>query len=124
VRGDVIDAVYDWESVAATEETDALAASALTFGVDWSVAQPRRLSTPDEIVAYVCGYGDARGAALTGDERSRLALHLVASLAYGARCEHADAAGRPPKGDDSQRALLRTLGPGLLADGLDALTPP
>jgi hypothetical protein len=121
VRDGRIDAVYDWDSVAVTVEMGALAASALTFAVDWSVPQPRRLSTPDEVIAYVAEYGDARGAPLTDDERDRLAMHLVVSLAYGARCEHADRAGRPPEGDDSQRALLRAHGRALLADGLGAL---
>jgi hypothetical protein len=121
VRDGAIDAVYDWESVAAIDEMGALAASAVTFGVDWSVTQSRRLSTPDEIVAFVDEYGAARGTPLTDAERSRLALHLVVSLAYGARCEHADGGGRPPEGDDSQRALLRALGADLLAHGLTAL---
>jgi Ser/Thr protein kinase RdoA (MazF antagonist) len=121
VRDGRIDAVYDWDSVAVTKEMGALAAAATTFGVDWSVPQARRLSTPDEIAAFAAEYADARGAPLTDDERIRLARHLVVTLAYGARCEHADRAGRPPQGEDSQRSLLRTLGPGLLADGLSAL---
>ena len=121
VRDGVIDAVYDWDSVAVAQETSALAASAITFGVDWSVPQARRLSTPEEMEAFVAEYATARGAPLTDDERSRLASQLVVSLAYGARCEHADRGGAPPDGDDSQRALLRALGPGLLADGLGSL---
>jgi hypothetical protein len=106
--------------VAVTQEMGALAAAALTFGVDWSVPQARRLSTAAEIVAFTAEYVGARGAPMADDERERLALHLVASLAYGARCEHADDA-RPPSGDDSQRAILRRFGPPLLDEGLDAL---
>jgi hypothetical protein len=121
IRNGAIDAVYDWESVAATQEMDVLAPAALTFGVDWSQPQPRRLSTPAEVLAFAFEYADARGTPLSGDERDRLASHLVVSLAYGARCEHADDV-TPPTGDDSQRALLRAFGAPLLADGLDALT--
>jgi hypothetical protein len=115
-----IDAVYDWESVAATPEMGALAAAALTFAVDWSIPQARRLSTPVEILAFASEYAGARGAALTDDEQGRLALHLVVNVAYGARCEHADD-DTPPSGPDSQRALLRSWGTALLDDGLEAL---
>jgi hypothetical protein len=121
VHDGAIDAIYDWDSVAATTEMGAVAASAITFAVDWSVPQSRRFSTAGEILAFAHEYADARGAALADDERTRLAPHLVACLAYGARCEHADP-DSPPSGADSQRAILRTLGPKLLAEGLDALT--
>jgi hypothetical protein len=121
IRDGEIDAVYDWDSVAVIPELGALAAAAVTFGVDWSRHQPRRLSTPREMAAFVGEYTDARGSALTVEERERLACHLVVGLAYGARCEHAVRAGEPPTGDDSQRALLRALGAALLGDGLDAL---
>ena len=96
VRDGVIDAVYDWDSVAATEEMGALAASALTFGVDWSIAQPRRFSTPDEIAAFVAEYGPraARRSRTTSGHGWRSTSW--SSLAYGARCEHADR-GRPPR---------------------------
>ena len=120
LRDGALDAVYDWESVAAMEEMGALAAAALTFGIDWSVHQDRRFSTPTEILAFVTDYAAARGTPLADDERARLARHLVVSLAYGARCEHADA-DTPPTGGDSQRSLLRALGGALLTDGLDAL---
>ncbi len=71
LRDGTLDAVYDWESVAAMEETAALAAAALTFGIDWSVRQERRFSTPTEVLAFVTDYGAARGAPLTDDERAR-----------------------------------------------------
>ena len=61
VRGGEIDAVYDWESVATTQEMGALAAAALTFAVDWSIPQERRLSTPAEILAFASEYA-ARAA--------------------------------------------------------------
>ena len=121
IRDGGIDAVYDWDSVAATQEMGALAAAALTFGIDWSVHQTQRFSTPAEMLAFGSDYADARGVPLSDDETARLALHLVASLAYGARCEHASR-DTPPTGHDSQRELLRALGPRLLTEGLAGLT--
>ncbi len=83
-------------------------------------ADSRLFPDPQEISAFIGDYESVRGAPFTADERSALAPAMVASLAYGARCEHADP-GRPPGGDDSQRGLLRRLGAGLLDDGLAAL---
>lgn len=123
IRAGAITAVYDWDSVSATDECTALAAAATTFSVDWSIDQPRRLPTPAEAAAFLDDYASARGDPFSVHEQQRLAASIVASLAYGARCEHADP-GLPPTRDDSQRALLAALGPGLLADGLGALTNP
>ena len=73
--------------------------------------RPAGCRRPPRSAAFAAEYADARGAPLTDDERDRLARQLVVSLAYGARCEHADD-GTPPTGTDSQRALLAALGPG------------
>ncbi len=121
IRDGAIDAVYDWDSVAVTDECTALGTAAITFGVDWSVDQPRRFSTAAEMGAFLADYEDARGVPLAATDRDRLAASMVASLAYGARCEHADPE-RPPAGTDSQRTLLRTLGPALLTHGLEVLS--
>jgi hypothetical protein len=120
VRGDELVAVYDWDSVHVAREPVALAGAATTFSVDFS--QPgTRFPSPSEIAAFVAEYEQARGAAFTKGERALLSAAMVASLSYGARCEHADP-GRPPDGDDSQRGLLRRLGEPLLDVGFDALT--
>ncbi len=121
IRAGAIDAVYDWDSVAVADECTALSAAATTFGIDWSIDQPRRFSTAPEMRAFVADYEEARGIPFATAERDRVAASMVTSLAYGARCEHADPERSPP-GTDSQRTLLRTLGPALLVDGFDALS--
>jgi hypothetical protein len=73
------------------------------------------------MAAFVAEYEHARGAPLTGGEREYVALSMVASMAYGARCEHSIAW---PEIADSQQGQLRTLGPALLGAGLDALESP
>jgi len=112
--------VYDWDSVHVAAETSAVATAATTFSVDWTQRPARRFPGLREIGAFVSDYEAARGNAFTPDEHDVLAAGMVASLAYGARCEHADPA-RPPTGDDSQRGLLRAAGEVLLDEGLAAL---
>jgi hypothetical protein len=120
VRGRRLAGVYDWDSVHVAAETMAVATAATTFSVDWNQSIMRRFPNVREIGAFVADYEAARGDAFTPDERDLLAIAMVASLAYGARCEHADS-GRPPTGEDSQRGLLTMVGETLLDGGLAAL---
>jgi hypothetical protein len=120
IRDSHVVAVYDWDSVMLGDEWHAVAAAALTFPIDWGRHQVRNFPTPTEILAFVDEYSIARGQPRAGDEGTRLAASMVACLAYGARCEHADQ-DSPPSGDDCQRALLREYGDALLAVGLTAL---
>jgi hypothetical protein len=117
VRDGQVDAVYDWESVAVLDELTMIAIAATTFTVDWERTEPR-FPTPAETMTFVAAYGDARGAAFTDSERDRLAVAMVATMSYGARCEHADPTGTRT----DQRDRLATLAPQLLDAGLDALT--
>ena len=112
--------VYDWDSVHVAREVAAVATAATTFSVDWNQPAGNRFPHRREIGEFVSDYEAARGHELSAVERDVLAACMVSSLAYGARCEHADA-GRPPSGDDSQRGLLATLGQPLLDQGLAAL---
>ncbi len=111
--------VYDWDSVHVAPETAALAAAATTFSVDWRRPAGKRFPSSPEIGAFVSDYEAVRGS-LTSAERDILATTIVVSLAYGARCEHADAS-QPSSFDDSQRGLLRALGSALLVRGLASL---
>jgi hypothetical protein len=120
VRGGRLVGVYDWDSVHVAAEVSAVAVAATTFSVDGNALTGRRFPCVPEIDAFVSEYEAARGERFTADERDILAASMVASLAYGARCEHADRAD-PPSFDDSQRGLLITLGPALLDNGLAAL---
>jgi hypothetical protein len=112
--------VYDWDSVHVEREVAAVATAATTFCVDWQQPAGNRFPHPREIGAFVSDYQNARGNEFSTAERDVLVATMVASLAYGARCEHADP-GRPPLPDDSQRGLLDRLGNRLLDDGLDVL---
>lgn len=113
-------AVYDWDSVHAQREPVVLAPAATTFSVDWPRPSGHQFPSPTEIGEFMTDYQAARGKDFSPAERHVVAAAIVASLSYGARCEHADP-GRPPAGDDSQRALLDRLGKGLLDRGLAVL---
>jgi hypothetical protein len=120
VRAGRLVGVYDWDSVHVATEVSAVATAATTFSVDWTARTGRRFPRGREIDAFVSEYEAARGEIFTTEESDILAAAMVASLAYGARCEHGDI-GQPPAGDDSQRGLLTALGEALLDDGLGAL---
>ncbi|HEX5097159.1 MAG TPA: phosphotransferase, partial [Acidimicrobiia bacterium] len=111
-------AVYDWESVGPIPETEAVAAAARTFSVDWDRDDVARFPAPAAMAAFIGEYERARGAPLTATERAHTAFTMVASMAYGARCEHSI---QWPEIEDSQQRQLRALGPALLRVGLDAL---
>ncbi len=120
VRDGRLVGVFDWDSLHVASETTAVAIAAATFTVDWNAPTARRFPFPGEMNAFIGEYETARGAYFSNDESRALAASIVASLAYGARCEHADS----PTGefhDDSQRGLLSALGERLLSDGLAAL---
>jgi hypothetical protein len=98
-------AIYDWDSVGLLTDTGAVAAAATTFSVDWDQPQGRRFPTPAESAAFIAEYEEARGASLDHDG---LSTAIIATLAYGARCEHA--AGSPHAAtDDSFTARLRAV---------------
>ncbi len=113
-------AVYDWDSVQCQREPIAVASAVTTFSVDFTRPAGEWFPAPREMLAFVDDYEAARDRPFTAGERRLLAVSMVASLAYGARCEHADRE-QPPRGDDCQRALLARLGNPLLDEGLDAL---
>jgi len=112
-------AVFDWDSVHVAREVEAVATAATTFCVDWRRPPGNSFPRPSEIAAFLHDYETARGAAFSADECHLLAAAMVASLAYGARCEHADRS-RPVE-RDSQRGLLQELGALLLDEGLAVL---
>ncbi len=121
VVGGSLRAVYDWDSVHVEREPVVIASAVTTFSVDWNRPVGEHFPSPREMADFVAEFEAARGAGFTDAERRLLAASMVASLAYGARCEHADRGGQPPHGDDCQRALLQRLASTLLDNGLDAL---
>jgi hypothetical protein len=87
--GDELAAVYDWDSLAAGPEPWFAGGAAHAFTADWS-RDDMRLPSLDEALAFLHEYERARGRPFTQDERRAAELALVASTAYGARCEHSD----------------------------------
>ncbi|MBM3673673.1 MAG: hypothetical protein FJW88_01790 [Actinobacteria bacterium] len=119
VDGGEIRAVYDWDSVHIDREPAALGPAAVTFSADWTRAGPR-FPSPSEVAAFVSEYEVARGADFDDGERAVLAAAMVAAATYGARCEHS-IPHQLPSDDDSQRGLLRRIGPPLLDRGIEVL---
>jgi Ser/Thr protein kinase RdoA (MazF antagonist) len=113
-------AIYDWDSVCVQPEAAAVATAALTFCCDWGQSERRRFPAPGEITAFIAEYERARGAAFNAAEKDFIAASMVATLAYGARCEHADPYPTD-RGADSQQGMLHALGAPLLDHGLGAL---
>ncbi len=118
VQSGRVTAIYDWDSLSLEPEASAVATAARMFCCDWDQTSHPRFPSPAEIAAFIAEYEHACDAWFNQHERVLLAASMVASLAYGARCEHSVAV---PEVADSKRAMLRALGPSLLTDGLDAL---
>jgi hypothetical protein len=114
-------AIYDWDSVCMQPETSSVATAAATFPVDWDTPPGRRFPSGEEMGAFILEYEHARGTPFTVEDRRWIAASIVAVLAYGARCEHADTVADHPRVGDSHQGLLRAIGPGLLDGGLVTL---
>jgi hypothetical protein len=84
---DGVQAIYDWDSVAATTEAGAVGVAAQTWRSSgrWDDGTAPAV---DEVLAYLSAYGEARGRALGRDERRCAAATALGVLAYSARCEH------------------------------------
>ena len=85
IDDDVLVAVYDWESVAATTEARALGVAAATWR---ALGAPDDPIAPDatELVAYIDAYAEVRP--LTAEQRRIALAKSVHGMAYTARCEH------------------------------------
>jgi hypothetical protein len=94
-------AVYDWDSLAVGSEAVVVASAAYAFTADWSREDHRCVPTLAESLAFISDYETARGEPFTPDERRATRAAMVASLAYGARCEQSDRltdfGTRPPR---------------------------
>lgn len=80
-------AIYDWDSIAATTEAEAVGAAAQTWRAlgRW---EDETAPAVDEVLEYVEAYGDARHRPLDRAERRVAAASALWVLAYSARCEH------------------------------------
>lgn len=107
-------AVYDWDSLASVAEVVAVGQAAATwFFVDRRDAAPQAA----EIASYVRRYEDRRGCRFSGDEHKAIGAAALYVLAYRARCEHAQGAGRT----EEARAVHRLSVEGNLLLDLPAL---
>ena len=86
-RADGLKAIYDWDSVAATTEAGALGGAAQTWR-SFGRWDDETAPTVEEVLAYMEAYGEARGRALSHDERRAAAATALWILVYSARCEH------------------------------------
>ena len=98
--GGEVSAVYDWDSLRIMREPELVGSVAHLFTADWAVLDRRQLPTLEEALAFSSGYQRARGTAFTSEEEHVLRAGLTYSMAYTARCEHADLVSgfgrRPP----------------------------
>src|SRR5262249_34979911 len=76
-------AVYDWESVGPIPESEALAAAARTFSVDWDRDDVARFPAPGAMAAFIAEYELARGEPLSPAEREETGLTNVRATAFG-----------------------------------------
>jgi hypothetical protein len=90
MEGEVVVAIYDWDSVHLAPEPGLIGQIASFFTANWADAAVTPYPTLEESRAFVLDYEGARGVAFTAAERETVdAAHLYA-LAYSARCQHSD----------------------------------
>jgi hypothetical protein len=93
--GTEIVGIYDWDSLALAPEAVVVGSNAAQFTADWSSNEPDPLPTVDEMRSFVADYERARQVRFSARERSALNAANLYLCAYGARCQHSDAAFHP-----------------------------
>ena len=84
-------AAWDWDSLGSGLEPAFVGSSAHSFTADFRIENLSWVPTLEETLAFIADYEAARGAPFSADERRTAVAALVATMAYSARCEHADA---------------------------------
>jgi hypothetical protein len=107
--------VYDWDSLHFEREPIAAGAAAYGFSADFSRPDVALTPSLEEIFGFFASYEHARGRAFDTAERRSAHASAVYSLAYVARCQHAEAAERTGARQLAFIDLLREAGPALLA---------
>ena len=80
--------IYDWDSLVLEKEPVIVGHASINFTYNEFFDGPR-FPTEEESQAFIADYEVARGKPFTPDEQQTLQAAKIASLAYGARCEHA-----------------------------------
>jgi hypothetical protein len=83
-------AVWDWDSLGSGLEPAFVGSSAHSFTADFHVDDLDVVPTLQEALAFIADYEAARGAPFSAAEHRTAVAALVATMAYSARCEHAD----------------------------------
>ena len=107
--GDLVIAIYDWDSLALVSEPAIVGQAAGGFPIDWRAGHPDPPPTVDEMRAFVADYERARGASFNPSELEALDAANLAMIAYGARCQHSDQLLRPDLGDNAAIGWPRLL---------------
>lgn len=81
---------WDWDSLGSGLEPVHAGSSAHCFTADFRVDDLDVVPTLEEALGFLADYEAARGAPFSTDERRTAVAALVATMAYTARCEHAD----------------------------------
>jgi hypothetical protein len=84
-------AAWDWDSLGSGLEPAFVGSSAHCFTADYRIENLSWVPTLEETLAFIADYEAARGAPFSADEHRTAISALVATMAYSARCEHADA---------------------------------
>lgn len=114
--GDVITAIYDWDSVGSAPEPVIVGCAAAQFTAAWNETTMNPLPNVEEMQSFVDFYEIARGSAFTRREHELLDAANLWSCAYGARCQHSDkvASGEDPTKTDYGQLLRQRSGSELL----------
>lgn len=108
--GSEIVAIYDWDSLAAASEPVVVGAAAASYCIAWHahhIDDP--VPTVDDMAMFVDDYESCRGTPFTAVERRHLDAANLASIAYGARCQHSDLVLQPQSAGPSDVAWFRLL---------------
>jgi hypothetical protein len=124
-------AAWDWDSLGSGLEPAFAGSSAHCFTADYRVDDLDVVPTLEEALGFLDDYEAARGAPFGDDERRTAIAALVATMAYSARCEHADTLtdwGSTPARTaaqyvpaDTYRGFLALHGPKLLGVEVDGV---
>ena len=108
---DVVEAIYDWDSLAVTTEAALVGATAAQFCANWQLGHA--LPSVGEMRGFVADYEQHRGRPFSKAELCALDGANLALVAYGAQCQHSDMRFYPDLGgtiDDGWNGLLRARG--------------
>jgi hypothetical protein len=88
--GGELAAAWDWDSLGSGLEPAFVGSSAHCFTADYHIDDLDVVPTLAEALGFLDDYEAARGAPFSAAERRTAVAALVATMAYTARCEHAD----------------------------------